>query len=140
MSRKQNEWQLQCAVAEYLKVQYPDVLFYSVPAGLSLDARQAVRAQKTQKPGFSMPDMVIFAARRGFNGMFLELKTESPFRKDGTLKVMTRYRKINGMRVAYDHLAEQDASAFALSAEHYFGGFFWDFDHIKQSIDCYLKG
>jgi hypothetical protein len=128
MANSQEEFRLQQTVAEYLLRQYPKVLFLSdVRAALKLTVQQAKRSQSIQKPGFSCPDMMIFEARRGMHGMFLELKKESPFKRDGSLK-------------ASEHLHNQQAAIIKLQQRGFSAAFYWEFTTIQAEIDWYLKG
>lgn len=123
----QREFQLQCAIAEYLRRQYPRVMFLSdVRASLKLTIPQQVRSKKVQADGFACPDLMVFEGRRGWHGMFLELKASSPWKKDGTL--------LKG-----EHLANQKAALKRLIDSGYCADFCWDFDTAKDWIDWYLK-
>jgi hypothetical protein len=114
-------------VAEYLCRQYPGVLFLSdARAFLKLTIPQAVRSKQVQKPDFACPDLIIFEARQSYHGMFIELKAETPFKKDESLK-------------AGDHLRTQYDALLALSAKGYHVSFQWEFEKIKSLIDWYLK-
>jgi len=125
-SKQWPEFQLQCLVAEYLRRQYPNVKFLSdVRASLKLTIPQQVRAKKIQADGFACPDLMIFAVRGTYAGMFLELKAESPYRKDGCLRVDA-------------HLARQMDAIEHLRGEGYHADFYWDFDTTQAAIDRYL--
>lgn len=127
MSKQQPEYELQCQIAEYLCRQYPNVLFASdVKGSIKLTIPQAVRWKKLQKPGFAQPDLVIFEKRKGYGALFLELKAESPYRKDGTLKKS-------------EHLQAQMDSLLALERAGYFAVFCWEFSAAKCFIDSYLR-
>lgn len=126
MSKAQPEFQLQSAVAEYLRTAHKGVLFLSdVRASMKLTIPQQVRSKKIQADDFAMPDMVIFEARHGYHGMFLELKAESPRKKDGGLK-------------AGDHLARQYRDILALRERGYYADFYWDMDDVIEHIRWYL--
>lgn len=131
MPKNQPEFELQCAVAEYLRRQYPNVMFLSdVRASLKLTIPQQVRQKKLQADNFAMPDMVIFKPKRGpvfpYHGLFLEFKAETPFKKDGTLKKNA-------------HLKNQMAAVVSLRDLNYVAGFVWDFEMAKDLIDTYLQ-
>lgn len=125
---------MQVAVCDYLRARYPDVMFLSdTIAAVKLTVMQAVRNKKIQKPGFKCPDLLILATRSsefgdrvGACGLFLELKAETPFKKDGTLK-------------SNEHLAEQAKTGKALISEGYDFYFVWTFDQAKEIIDGYLR-
>lgn len=124
--KKQPEYELQVAVTKFISWQWPSVFFLSdVKAAVKLTIPQQVRLKKIQKEGFNCPDLIIFEARRGYNGMFLELKAESPFKKDGKLK-------------SSEHLQYQQNTILALGKRGYHAAFYWDFETIKTEINWYL--
>lgn len=126
--KKQPEFQLQCAIAEYLRLRYPKVPFLSdMRAVLKLTIPQAVRSKKVQAKNFAWPDMFIaFPNKKGRHGLYLELKAESPYKADGWLK-------------AGEHLRDQDKARRTLQLLGYESEFVWSFDMAKQVIDGYLK-
>ena len=126
---KHLEYDLQVAVCRYLSYQYPDVLFTSdTIANLKLTQAQASRNKKIQKTGFSTPDLLILEPRNGFSGLFIELKIDTPFKKDGEIKAS-----------ANDHLKGQLETIEKLNAKGYSAHFSWSFDMTKQIIDNYLN-
>ena len=127
MPKNQPEFELQCAVAEYLRRQYPNVMFLSdVRASLKLTIPQQVRQKKLQADNFAMPDMLIFYPKGGFHGLFLEFKAETPFKEDGTLKKNA-------------HIEAQAAAIERLNDLNYVAEFVWDFEMAKELIDTYLQ-
>lgn len=125
--KKQNEYLLQKQVCEYLELQYPNVLFLSdTIASIKLTMPQAVRNKAIQKKGFKCPDLLILEPNELFNGLFIELKTETPFRKDGRIK-------------KNEHLEGQLKTINELSKKNYFCCFSWSFEMTKEIIDKYLK-
>ena len=126
---KHLEYDLQVAVCRYLSYQYADILFTSdTIANLKLTQAQASRNKKIQKTGFSTPDLLILEPRNGFSGLFIELKLETPFKKDGQIKAS-----------ANDHLKGQLETIEKLNAKGYFCCFSWSFDMTKEIIDNYLN-
>lgn len=125
--KQQPEFQLQAAVAEYLRKAHPDVMFLSdVRASLKLTIPQQVRSKKIQADGFAMPDMVIFEPSGEYHGLFLELKAESPYKKDGTLR-------------SGDHLAAQAAALEVLRERGYYTTFCWSLGTAIGIIGSYLN-
>lgn len=126
--KQQPEFQLQCAIAEYLRLRYLKVPFLSdVRAALKLTIPQAVRSKKVQAKDFAWPDMFIaFPNARGRHGLYLELKADSPYKADGTLK-------------AGEHLRNQNKARRTLQMLGYEAEFVWTFDMAKQVIDEYLN-
>jgi hypothetical protein len=125
---KHPEYDLQCQVVAYLNAQYPNVLFYSdTIASVKLTMTQAVRNAKIQKKGFKMPDLIILQPNKYFNGLMIELKVSSPYKKDGTL-------------LKNEHLEGQEQTIRDLNHRGYFSCFAWSFEQTKEIIDSYLKG
>lgn len=126
---KHEEFDLQVAVSKYLSHQYLNVLFISdTIANLKLTPMQAGRNKRIQKNGFKTPDLLILEARNGFNGLFIELKLETPFKKDGNIKASQN-----------DHLKGQLESIELLNSKGYKACFSWGFEMTKNIIDGYLK-
>jgi hypothetical protein len=126
---KHLEYDLQVAICRYLSYQYQDVLYISdTIANLKLTPTQASRNKKIQKTGFSTPDLLILEPRNGFSGLFIELKIDTPFKKDGTIKASKD-----------DRLQNQLEAINLLNKKGYFCCFSWSFDMTKEIIDNYLK-
>lgn len=120
---KHEEYELQKSVARYLSYQYPDVDFLSdTIASVKLTERQAGRNKLVQKHGFKCPDVLILEPRKGYCGLFIELKIETPFKKDGTIKASSK-----------DHLKLQQECLQKLSSKGYFCVFSWSFDMTKKN-------
>ncbi len=125
--KEQPEYTLQKQVTQYLRLQYPDVFFLSdTVASVKLTIPQQVRNKAIQCPTFSCPDLLIFQPNENYNGLFIELKAETPYKKDGTLKKS-------------DHLEAQWATLGKLMARGYNAMFAWEFEQVKAIIDNYLK-
>jgi hypothetical protein len=126
---KHLEYDLQVAVCRYLSYQYPDIEFMSdTIANLKLTATQASRNKKIQKKGFKTLDLLIFEPKNNFYGLFIELKLETPFKKDGIIKASTN-----------DHLKLQLETIEKLNKKGYSAHFSWGFDMTKEIIDNYLN-
>lgn len=130
---------IQQQVADYLRLQYPDVIFHSdFGSGTKLTMGQAVRQKKLNGGRRAWPDMFIAEPKDGLNmrtngnpniyaGLFIELK------KDGT-----RLKKKDGAW-ASEHLAEQADLLDRLEFRGYKAVFAVGFDEAKEVIDDYLK-
>lgn len=129
MKKAQPEFELQKQIAQYLRLQYPKVMFLSdVKAAVKLTIPQAVRLKSVQaNDDFACPDLMIFAMRRGFGGLFLELKAKSPLLK-------------NGLFSSNAHIRRQAQTLLSLTREGYAAKFVWSFDIAKELIDWYLGG
>ena len=125
---KHEEFELQKSVARYLSYQYPEVDFLSdTIASVKLTDRQAGRNKLVQKNGFKTPDILILEPRKNYCGLFIELKIETPFKKDGTIKASQK-----------DHLKLQHECLLKLTSKGYLCCFSWSFDMTKIIIDQYL--
>ena len=125
---KHEEFELQKSVARYLSYQYPEVNFLSdTIASVKLTDRQAGRNKLVQKNGFKCPDLLVLEPRNGYCGLFIELKIETPFKKDGTIKASQK-----------DHLKLQHECLLKLTSKCYKAEFSWSFDMTKKIIDEYL--
>lgn len=137
-SRSKNnkfEEQIQIAFSNYIKLQYPDVIFSSESSGIRLTMGQAMKA-KRQRSEDKLPDMNIAEARGGYCGLYFELKEpdNSPFMKDGkTLK-----RKFN-KKTGLDSIAEQACTLDRLKAKGYFAQFVIGLDEAIRIFDWYMK-
>lgn len=123
------EFELQKAVCRYLSYQYSEVEYMSdTIANLKLTAQQASRNKAIQKNGFKCPDLIILEPRNGYHGLFIELKLETPFKKDGSIKASKN-----------DHLKGQLETIDKLKEKGYFACFGVGFEQTKEIIDNYLK-
>lgn len=126
------ELELQAQVADYLRLQYPHVLFHSdFGSGIKLTPGQAMRQKRLQGGRRAWPDMFIAEVRslgdKYYHGLFLELKRDGVkiYKKDGSL-------------VANEHIREQSRLHFELGQKGYWANFACGFDEAKEIIDWYL--
>lgn len=132
------ESDLQIQVADYLRLQYPDVLFHSdFGSGIKLTMGQAAKQKRQNGGRRAWPDFFVAQpAQRSSEypeacykfGLFLE------FKKEGT-----RLKKRNG-EWASEHIAEQAAVLEMLRYRGYVAEFAVGFDEAKRIIDEYLHG
>lgn len=132
---------LQCHVADYLRLQYPHVLFHSdYGSGIKLTPGQAAKQKRQNGGRRAWPDLfvaetIISKVRQDdgsynmYSGLFLELKREG-----------TRILKKDGTLVADQHIREQHALLVELERRGYMARFAVGFDQAKQIIDEYLGG
>jgi len=140
------EKQLHKQTCDYLKLQHPKVIFNTDMSGIKLTIGQAKQAKELRSDeGF--PDIMIFECSKPvfddislYSALFLEIKKETPYKIDGTLKKMTRYENVGGIEIAYDHLQRQNDMHIRLRKRGYMAEFVWTFSMIKEVIDTYLKG
>ena len=115
-------------IVNYLKVQYPDVIFRTdFAAGVKMTIGQAKRHKALQSDK-CYPDLFIAQPRGRYAGAFIELK------KAGT----TIYKK-NGELVKNEHIRCQAKMLDRLRRRGYFATFACGFDEAKHIIDNYLR-
>jgi len=125
--KRQPEYTIQRQVCTYLRVQYKDILFMSdTIASVKLTEPQATRNASIQKRGFKTPDLIIFAPRGIYHGLFIELKTKTPYKKNGSL-------------LENAHLKAQAETIKNLRELGYFADFRWTLKDAIELIDWYLK-
>lgn len=121
------ESDLQQQVADYLRLQYSDVMFHSdFGSGIKLTMGQAVKQKRLNGGRRAWPDMFIAKAKGGYHGLFIELKKDGTrlFKRDGT--------------PASQHVAEQEQALIRLSDAGYKAMFAVGFEQAKEVIDNYL--
>lgn len=127
-------------ISTYLKMQYPKVLFhFDLSSGGKTSIGMAVR-NKSINPHRGYPDLFIAEPKTkvrdndGFPfdddihycGLYIEIKVESPFKREGGLK-------------AGNHLKEQEQMLHQLQLKGYASGFGVGFEGVKKMIDQYLS-
>ncbi|WP_299153097.1 hypothetical protein [uncultured Christiangramia sp.] len=123
---KHQEYELQKMLCQWLEIQFPKVLFLSdTIASVKLKIPQQLRNKKIQKSGFKCPDLLILEPKKGYAGLFIELKTKSPFKKNGEI-------------YSNDHLKAQQHSLNKLEEKGYKTCFSWEFERTKNIIESYL--
>ena len=129
-----NEKTLHRQVCDYLRYQYPKIIFNTDLSGAcKLTMGQAV-AMKRLRSGRGFPDIQIMEPRNGFHALFLELK------KEGTDLLKKRIVDDYGYPCfASDHIREQHEMMERLREKGYKCEFAIGFDESKKIIDQYLK-
>lgn len=133
-----SEADLQVQVADYLRLQYPEVMFHSdYGSGIKLTMGQAIKQKRQNGGRRAWPDMLIAEPRevadpnadllRPKHGLFIELK-----------KAGTRIYKKDGTLVADEHIREQFDVLEQLRKRGYIAEFACGFDEAKKIIDEYL--
>lgn len=137
------EIDLQQQVADYIRLQYPSVIFHSdFGSGIKLTMGQAIKQKRLNGGRRSWPDMFIAEqsvhhedvsdheiCEWNYAGLFIELKREG-----------TRIFKKDGKLVADEHIREQFDMLHDLRARGYAAEFACGFDEAKKLIDDYMKG
>lgn len=127
--KKQPEYGLQKSFARWMESQHPTVLFFSdAAAHVAKTMIQQVRANALSKSGEKQPDMFIAFPASGFHGLFIEFKTETPFKVDGvTLK-------------KNPHIEAQAETMQRLTVAGYATAFAWSLDMAIEIWNKYKTG
>ena len=115
-------------VVDYLKWQYPNVLFrIDFAAGIKMTIGQAVKHKHLQKCK-AWPDLFIAERRGAYAGLFIEIKRDKSevYLKSGAFKNDA-------------HIQEQQDTLLKLRASGYAAFFGCGFDDIQIIIHEYLK-
>jgi hypothetical protein len=130
-----SEATLQRQVCDYIRLQYPGIIFRSdFASGMKLSIGQAAKHKRLQSSR-AYPDLFIAEPRNErltgaytghYCGLFIELKAKTIYKKDGTL-------------LANPHVAEQADMLEKLKLRGYMAKFAVGFDEAKAIIDEYLS-
>lgn len=137
--RNDKEYQLCKAIATYLKLQFPKIIYHFDYAGLGLSKAQAGKMKAIQGEK-GLPDLVIYRTsfkRKNLSqsnydkmywGLFIEIKVdgENIFKKDG-------------ITPKSEHISEQLKMIDRLNKEGYYAILCIGFDEVKKVLDWYLS-
>jgi hypothetical protein len=123
MAKKEES--LQIAISNYIRLQYPDVIFTFEASGLWLPIGLAKKT-KAMRSDTGLPDLLIFEPKGKFHGLFIELKAKTIYKKDGG------YLKD-------DHIEDQTHLLHRLKVKGYMAVFAIGFDDAKKIIDSYFN-
>lgn len=119
-------------VCNYLKLQYPDVMFRTdFAAGIKMTIGQA-RRHKALQHSRAWPDLFIAEQRHSkqtkemYGGLFIELKADNIYLRDGSISKNA-------------HVQEQFKMLGALIERGYQAKFAVGFDEARAIIDDYLS-
>jgi hypothetical protein len=121
------EEKLHFAVADYVKLAYPDVIFISDSSGVRVSPGTAKKLKRTRS-NHTHIDIYFLEPRKGKCGLFLELKAVDIYQK-----------KNPELFLKSDHVNDQDRTIKMLNKKHYKACFAIKFDQAKQIIDEYLN-
>jgi hypothetical protein len=125
-SNRKQEFHVHFQICEWLRLEFPNVIFRSDLGGIRLTIGQAIQVKKLQKsPGF--PDLFICEPRGQYHGLFMEIKSnfDSLFTKTG---------KMRGEK----HIREQADMLADLASRGYKAVFGCGFDHSCELIRRYF--
>jgi len=124
--RIESESELTIRICQYIKYQYPDVVFTTEQSGLKVTKGQAIILSKTRSSS-ALPDLWLLEAKKGYHGACIELKRED----------VVLYKK-NGDLIKNKHIAEQEEMQSKLRNKGYFCEFAVGYNDAKRLIDYYL--
>lgn len=114
-------------VCDYLRYQYPDVIFRTdFSAGVKMTMGQAVKHKRLQSDR-AYPDLFIAYPTEDYHGLFIELKADN----------VTVFKK-NGELTSNPHIQEQHIMLERLTGLGYRASFAKGFDEAKRLIDEYI--
>ncbi len=119
------ERRLQLDLSQWLKMQYPNLIWWGNDSGEKKPIGLAVLG-KRMRSGSKIPDLWISEARGGFFGLYIELKTSTPFKIDGTLR-------------ANPHIEAQAEMLDQLNELGYMACFGVGFESTVQTIKMYMS-
>ena len=119
------EKQIHKQITDFMKIQYPKLIFNTDSSGIKLSIGQATQMKKLRSSN-GFPDITIYEPNKYFNGLFLEVKKETPYKKNGTLK-------------KNEHLQEQFEMHQELIKRGYFVLFVWTLKQAQNILKDYLN-
>lgn len=126
---RNSEAYLQISCIKYLNTAYKSVIYSSnVNAAIPLKNRYISKRAKELGNTKGMPDLMIFKANKGYNGLFIEFKAPKfkIYKKDGNL-------------VKSEHLKFQFEIHERLRKEGYFVDVIQNLDKFIELIDWYMN-
>ena len=127
MLMRKTEENLHLKICDYLRKNYPDVLFRTdFSSGMKMSPGQAAKHKKFQK-GRAWPDLFIAESNNFASGLFLEIKAENVivFKKNGKVR-------------KNKHLIEQDKMLKELRKKGYRARFAIGYNQAIFEIQQYL--
>lgn len=122
------ELDTQMMLADYIRLNYPEVIFHSdFGSGVRLTMGQAIKQKRLNGGRRAWPDMLIAEPVGKYHGLFIELK------KDGT-----RILKKDGTLVADEHIREQHHMLCELEKKGYKAVFGVGLEQCIDIVNGYL--
>lgn len=121
------EFALHVALVNWLRTNYPAAQFRSDLGGVRLPIGLAAKAASLQR-GRGWPDLFLAEPRRGYYGLFGDLKTDRG-------EVFTKAGELRRSR----HVREQATVLEALQARGYWAGFLCGFEEARDRLEWYLN-
>lgn len=122
------EEKLHSAISDYLKTQYPKILFISEPSGVRVSMGLAKKL-KRMRSNHTHLDLYILEPKGEYHGLILELKAERIHQK-----------KHPELFLKSEHVNDQRKTIKKLNDKGYMATFAIQFDAARKIIDDYLNG
>jgi hypothetical protein len=150
--RQKREEKEQLKVCDYLGNNYPGVIWFcDLASGLYLPPWIAAMNKK-MRSSRALPDIFIAHPKAGkktlsgkdlvisrpYNGLFIEQKKDGIRRKDGSIPPAWKTEIIGGVKIKYDHHAEQEEILKRLRIQGYKAEFCCGYTEAIKLIDDYL--
>ena len=125
--RERTEQDEQLALCHWLRVHYPEVMFWSDMSGVKLPIGLAVKVSQ-MRSNRAIPDLFLAYPANGKHGLFIELK-----------RTGTRMKKKDGMW-ASEHIEEQATVIAELRRLGYGACFAVGLEEAKKIVALYMGG
>lgn len=145
-----HERSIQINICDWLKENLPDVHFRSDTSSGAFNSRYEKNIHNQQQSAKGLPDLTIFAARRGFHALMLELKDkDTKLKKSRDSKIIRVYKR-NGRIIERDykirlkddwidlHIERQANRIEELKSAGYCAGFAVGEEHAIKIIRWYF--
>lgn len=126
-----SEESLQIQCNDWINARYPELeklFFFNSFQGMKLNFGQIAKAKKTGGLKKGLPDFIFLKNNGKFSGLFIELKKESPFLRDGKT-----------LRADDGHLQLQQDVISQLSIEGHYACFVWSLEQFKNIVTNYME-
>lgn len=125
--KPQKERNLHKTITDYVKYQYPDVIFITDASGNYMPGKNRGAIFSALKSDSGIPDLLILEPRGKFHGLLLEIKGEGArlYLRDGSLS-------------KDKHIQKQHLVICRLKGKGYAAMFVQGFDQAKFVIDKYM--
>ena len=115
-------------VCDYLKMQYPNVIFTSDASGMRVSMGLRMELKRKRCNRFVIPDLIILHPNKSWHGLIIEIKNKASewYNKDGVIKINN------------EHIYKQWQSLYQLSKLNYCAEVGVGFDGCRRIIDNYF--
>lgn len=122
------EEKLHFAVCDYLRAQYPKVVFISEGSGLRVGMGLATKMKRMRSNDTHL-DIYVLEPKKGYHALILELKAVDIYQK-----------KNPELFLKNEHVNDQRKTIDKLNKKGYLATFAVKFDEARKIIDNYLNG